>query len=262
MRRLTMAQPSEHDHTPGLHRPPMAVTLPAELVTVVLTSCGREDLLARTLGSFLAHHRPGRIVIVEDSADPALAARVVAHHPGVDMLPNAARLGQLPSIDRAYATVTTPLVLHLEDDWEFTGPIDIPGAVDLLERRAEVNAVCFRRLADLQFKERIRRRRFSHGSGRYARLDHIHPDWHGHTFNPTLLRLATWQAIGPFAGLGNERAISRAVKDRGGFVAYQLPGVCGHIGDGRRVADPVRVRHARSRTLGNLWRRLARRPPA
>jgi len=240
----------------------MAVTLPAELVTVVLTSCGREDLLARTLGSFLTHHQPGRVVIVEDSADPTVAARVVARHPGIDVLVNTARLGQLPSIDRAYATVATPLVLHLEDDWEFTEAIDVVGAVDLLEQRADVNAVCFRRLADLSFKERLRSRRFSHGSGRYARLDHLHPDWHGHTFNPTLLRLATWQAIGPFTGFGNERAISRAIKDRGGFVAYQLPGACGHIGDGRRVDDPVRVRHARSRTLGNLWRRLAHRPPA
>jgi len=237
----------------------MAVTLPAELVTVVLTSCGREDLLARTLGSFLVHHRPGRFVIVEDSADADLAARVAARHPGIEVLANAARLGQLPSIDRAYATVTTPLVLHLEDDWEFTGPVDFAGAAGLLDHRADVNAVCFRRLRDLSFKERIRGRRFGAGSGRYARLDHLHPDWHGHTFNPTLLRHATWGEIGPFARLGNERTISRAVKDRGGFVAYQLPGVCGHIGDGRRVHDPVRVRHAGSRTLGSLWRRLTGR---
>jgi hypothetical protein len=240
----------------------MAETLPAELVTVVLTSCGREDLLARTLESFLAHHRPGRFLIVEDSADPAPAARLADLHGGIDVLTNATRLGQLPSIDRAYATVTTPLVLHLEDDWEFTGPIDVPGAVGLLDQRPDVNAVCFRRLADLPFKERLRRRRFSHEGRRYARLDHIHPDWHAHTFNPTLLRLATWRELGPYTRHGNERTLSRVVKDRGGFVAYQLPGVCGHIGDGRRVADPVRVRHARSRTLGNLWRRLAARPPA
>lgn len=238
----------------------MTVTLPADVVTVVLTSCGREDLLARTLESFLAHHRPGRVVIVEDSADPACAARVAARHPGVELLANVTRLGQLPSIDRAYATVTTPLVLHLEDDWEFAGPIDFVGAADLLGRRADVEAVCFRRLADLSWTERLRSRRFRHAAARYARLDHLHRDWHGLTFNPTLLRQATWRDLGPYARLGNERALSRAVKDRGGFVAYQLPGVCDHIGTGRRVDDPVRVRHARSRTLGNLWRRLTARP--
>lgn len=236
--------------------------LPAEVVTVVLTSCGREDLLARTLESFLAHHRPGRVVIVEDSADPACAARVAARHPGVDLLANVTRLGQLPSIDRAYATVTTPLVLHLEDDWEFTGPVDFPGAAGLLGHRADVQAVCFRRLGDLSFTERLRSRRFRHAGGRYARLDHLHPDWHGLTFNPTLLRHATWRDLGPYTPLGNERTISRTAKDRGGFVAYQLPGVCHHIGTGRRVDDPVRVRHARSRTLRNLWRRLAVRPRA
>src|ERR1700755_3435286 len=89
-------------------------------ITVVVTSCKRHDLLARTLESFRAMESEGRvarILVAEDGdADPAaVCARFGAEHfitgtPG----------GQVGPRDKAYARVDTPYIFHLEDDWEFT----------------------------------------------------------------------------------------------------------------------------------------------
>src|SRR5690348_11591946 len=89
-------------------------------ITVVVTSCNRHDLLARTLESFRAHETEGRvarILVAEDGeADPSeVCARFGAEH-----FRTGERVGQIKLIDQAYAKVTTPLIFHLEDDWEFT----------------------------------------------------------------------------------------------------------------------------------------------
>ena len=86
---------------------------------LVVTSCGRFDLLERTLASM--HPWIGRFsnrIIVEDSY----------HHPqlfnelesdGFTILINGSSLGQHRSIDNAYCKVGTDFIFHCEDDWEF-----------------------------------------------------------------------------------------------------------------------------------------------
>src|ERR1700733_11803851 len=88
-------------------------------ITVVVTSCNRHDLLARTLESFRVHETEGRvarILVAEDGdADPGpVCARF-----GAEYFCTGARVGQIKLIDQAYALVTTPLIFHLEDDWKF-----------------------------------------------------------------------------------------------------------------------------------------------
>jgi GT2 family glycosyltransferase len=90
-------------------------------ITFVVTSCGRFDLLAQTLDSFLRFNRApiARYALVEDSGDEAVRDVVAEAGPSFDVLVNKERLGQLRSIDRAYETVTTPYIFHCEDDWRF-----------------------------------------------------------------------------------------------------------------------------------------------
>src|ERR1041384_4120730 len=101
-------------------RPKIAhIMRPDPDITVVVTSCNRHDLLARTLASFRAHETEGRvarILVAEDgNADPSeVCARF-----GAEYFCTGSRVGQIKLIDRAYAKVTTPLIFHLEDDWEF-----------------------------------------------------------------------------------------------------------------------------------------------
>lgn len=223
-------------------------------ITACLTSAGRWDLLARTLDSLFAHHAFERFLIVEDSADPAFADRIRSAYPAVEVLLNDPRLGQHAAIDRVYGAVTTPFILHLEDDWVFTGPMDADDAAAVLDADPALSAVCFRYFPTLKWGHRRRSTRFSTTRAAYARMAlAAHRDWHGYTFNPSLVRRAFWVEHGPFARFSNERALSRAMKDRGLTVAYQLPGVAQHIGSGRSVVDPARAGEARR--LSGGWRR-------
>ena len=46
------------------------------------------------------------------------------------------------SIDRLYATLTTPWVLHLEDDWRFSRSLDLDRVIDFLNVHTDVSVVC------------------------------------------------------------------------------------------------------------------------
>lgn len=231
----------------------MKTIFPKDLITTVLTSCGRWEFLVQSLDTFLAHHEPGRFVLVEDSADRGFAKRVADRYPQIEVVLNEPRIGQHCAIDKAYGMVATPYILHLEDDWFFTGAMDVDDARRLLEEKPEVVSVCFSVFRRLKLRQRIFKSVFRHGAHRYARLDRAHRDWHGYSFYPTLLSRATWEGHGPYAKFQNERAISRYMKDQGKWVAYQLPGVGIHVGSGHSVFDPARAGERRRVTGG--WRR-------
>jgi hypothetical protein len=222
-------------------------------VTAVLTSCGRWDFLIRSIDTFLAHHEPARFILIEDSGDTDFAQRIAARYPAIEVVLNQPRLGQHAAIDRAYGMVNTPFIVHLEDDWVFTGAMDIADARQLLDANPSVASVCFTVFRLLKWRQRVFARTFRHGSHLYASLHTAHREWHGHSFYPTLVRRRTWEEHGPYASFQNERAISRHMKGLGLFVAYQLPGVGIHVGSGRSVFDPARVGERRRITGG--WRR-------
>ena len=95
-----------------------------EPYTVALTSCGRFDLLERTLGSLLPclEGPVAKLVVTEDSGDPGVHD-VVRRFSGsglkFEVLVNDPPIGLIRSIDRLYSHVETEWVFHCEDDWEF-----------------------------------------------------------------------------------------------------------------------------------------------
>ena len=89
-------------------------------LTLVITSCNRLDLLHRTLRTMRPwiEEIPHRIIVEDSDADPGLFDPF--RDQGFQVLVNGRNLGQLPSIDLAYAECRTEFILHCEDDWEFT----------------------------------------------------------------------------------------------------------------------------------------------
>jgi len=87
-------------------------------VTVVVTACGRPDLLGRTLRSlFAALDQPvAAVIVVEDSGTPGVNATLQAQYPFIRYINNMRNFGQQASIDAAYAQVRTPYVLHCEGE--------------------------------------------------------------------------------------------------------------------------------------------------
>jgi len=229
-------------------------------ITVVVTSCNRHDLLARTLESFRDHETEGRvarILVAEDGdADPSeLCARF-----GAECFRTGARVGQIRLIDQAYAKVTTPLIFHLEDDCEFYRSGFMERSRHFLELDPKILLVQLRAWNDTNGHP----------------VSHAAPDrsfgvmatgycdcWHGFTFNPGLRRLSNYRLLGgsyekqkrtmyvvaktPTAALPFEVEAS-AFYHRLGYQAVILDqgGYVRHIGEDRHVrhandSDPTLI---------------------
>jgi hypothetical protein len=206
--------------------------------SVVLTSCGRFDLLKETVESFATHFDATKIIVAEDAGRPAEASALAKRLSLVDMRVNAPRLGQMRSIDKLYATLDTPYAVHLEDDWLFTRTLDLDRVVRFLESRNDISVVCI--------ANRIYRPRFAE-FGRpeqHDGLDYLvwdleaHPKWFSYSFNPSVVRLDLWRQHGPFARFMTEENLSEFCKARGMRIAMVSPGIADHIGDHRHAHDP------------------------
>lgn len=233
--------------------------------SVVLTSCGRFDLLAATVASFLEHmdEAPEAFIVAEDSGDEAAAAALKPLEARLGkpftVLLNRPQLGQMGSIDKAYAAVTTPLVFHCEDDWAFMRSGFIAESRRILAARAEVSMVGLRPRQELNPRVRdsaplALEDGAPGGPLAYFELDpSLHPEYFSYSFNPGLRRMSDARAIGPFAPIGREEDVSYAFKKRGFRIANLEAPAVRHIGDGRHVEDPTSRPKPR-----NLYERLRR----
>ena len=217
-------------------------------VTVCLTSCGRPDLLARTLQSFRRFNPGGAIVISEDCADAALIAEITAAYPDMTILSGPERLGHMRSIDRLFSTVKTPYLFHLEDDWLFDAPVNWKAAIALLEARDDVANVSVRAFSEI--KEKYRRKSDALIlDGETFRLMHrdAHPEFFGWSNNPGLMRTSLYAAYAPFGRMRHDQ-MSALIKRDGRREAYLVPGVAHHIGQKRNVTDPTTPPRPKSKT--------------
>lgn len=216
-------------------------------ITVCITSCGRLDLLAETLTSFRAYNHGGRYVLSEDSTDPAIIAEVQKLYPEMQVLSGSERLGLMGSIDRLYSAVTTPFIFHLEDDWDFDGPIDWNAAIALLEVNDQVANVSVRAFDEIKPKLRARSDATAFAGQKFQIMrQNAHPEFFGWSSNPGLIRTHLYQTYKPFRRMLHDQ-MSGLIKKDGRTVAYLLPGVARHSGRGRNVTDPMMPARPKSR---------------
>jgi hypothetical protein len=208
--------------------------------TFVLTSCGRFDLLAETMLTFIERNTApiARYVVVEDSGDASVRDAIGGLPLAIDFIVNDPPRGQLASIDRAYATVDTPYVFHCEDDWRFYRRGFVEASRRVLDARGDVSVVVPRRLGQNEMHDAIV------GTAAVERVDGVdvripgpdaHPAYGGYSFNPGLRRLADWRAAGPFAAHANEAAVSFRFKMRGMRCAFLESPACETTGRHRHV---------------------------
>ena len=235
------------------NRPIDTTMLPLRKVTAVLTSCGRQDLLERTLDSFFEFNSfpLERIIVVEDGHAGANAAlmRKFKHHPMVWLGTNW-RVGQIDAIDCAYALVDTEFIFHLEDDWEFYSPGFIEKSIPILDARPECFEVLIRAIDDINGHPLLPDVESVAGVAyRRLTLDYL-GSWHGFSFNPGLRRTADYRRIGSYGEhVGHDRfRPTNAEADLSllyrnlGFYCVILSdnegrGYVRHLGDGRRVTN-------------------------
>jgi glycosyltransferase involved in cell wall biosynthesis len=204
-------------------------------VTVVLTSCGRYDLLDRTLESFRTYNTdPGvkEVIVVEDGiGDPSDLCR---RH-GATLIRIGAQAGQIKAIDAAYAQVTTPYIFHLEDDWEFYHPGFIERSRKVLETDPSTVCVWLRAWDDTNghpLSFRSSREEFGVVASGFLGC------WHGFSFNPGLRRQSDYKLVGPFADLVRSRDYEAEIGQKYFELGYRAvvlreSGYVRHIGGGR-----------------------------
>lgn len=223
--------------------------------TIVVTSCGRFDLLRETLASLFAHldQPPARVLVIEDSGNEAVREALKGLGPAIDVIVNNPQLGQMKAIDKAYATVETPYIFHCEDDWEFFRSGFVAESLAILKARADVSMVGLRPRAELNVLVRempVERL----GALEYFTLDpSLHPEYFSYGFNPGMRRLADALALSPLADIGYEPDVSYAFKQRGFRIANLQQPAVRHIGDGRHVEDPTLPKKAKT-----PWAKLKR----
>jgi hypothetical protein len=91
-------------------------------VTLFITSCGRPELLKRTLQSFVKFNTYPikEVILCEDSGIHDIADFVKSILPfPITFCYNKERIGQMKTIEKYTPLIKTDYVFHLEDDYEF-----------------------------------------------------------------------------------------------------------------------------------------------
>ena len=227
--------------------------------TVCLTSCGRFDLLERTLVTLLPCLKGpvAKFLIIEDSGDPAVN-EVVRRFNGsqieIQTIINVPCLGQVESIDKVYSHVETEYCFHCEDDWEFIRDDFIEESFVILEEFEKISMVSPR-----YYKEKS----FPHGffgpevSWKGISYRVANPPfalgYAGLFFSPGLRRMKEYRIIGPYAPnvtSGGEREVALIYEQLGYRVAILGNPAVRHIGEGRHAPN-----RAKPAGLGNKFAR-------
>jgi hypothetical protein len=170
-------------------------------VTVVVTACNRIDLLERTLESFFTFNtyaHISKVLVIEDSGIQNLNERLKERFANVTWLDNETRLGQIASIDRAYALIDTPYIFHCEDDWEFYEHGFIEASMTVLEANRKLIVVWLRAHDDTNGhpidEDFLGVAKTPCGDEvKYRMMALDYGGWHGFSFNPGLRRLKDYR---------------------------------------------------------------------
>lgn len=223
--------------------------------TLAVTSCGRHDLLRRTLQSFCdcVAQNPFETVILEDgpAEAPAWLAELKPRLGRVRWLNNPERMGQSYSIDRLYSNLSTEYIFWCEDDWEFHESNFLRPSFDILRDHPEISMVALRSdwnhptvAATFARSESYAGTVFEIAEPYWAGV------WGGTCWNPGLRRLSDFKRFGSYGrhvgygthGLGHEQQWSKLHLDLGYRIAV-LPRHCRHTGGGRsRAIEPVEAK--------------------
>ena len=235
--------------------------------TVALTSCGRFDLLKRTLESLLPRLEGplAKVLVIEDSGDRGVydvLRQFEGAGPDIEAILNDPPIGQIRSIDWLYARVETDWIFHCEDDWEFFGDGFIAASFAILQELPRCSMVNLRDPAEVGESDLFDPEAVTPSGARYS-LVSMKNSWKfgGLHFNPGLRRMRDYRIVGPYADLGpktNEARVSECYRDLGYRVAHLAPPVMRHIGDGRHVRDPVSSVSGFARLKRSATARLAR----
>jgi hypothetical protein len=223
-------------------------------ITLCLTIGNRPEPLEKTLLSLLPKMAFKNIIAINDFRDNPTNEMFRKLCPEGTLINLPEQVGHHQAVDAMYKLVKTKYVFHCEDDWFFEGDIPVQSILQLLEAKPGLSEVCLRRVDDIPMSDEEKSKVMTCEALdlQYKRLDLLHEQWHGYTFNPHIASLDNWRMLGGFHQFKKERHVSRHFREQGKHVAYLSSGCCRHIGDGISVSiKPTRLDRLK-KWLGNL----------
>jgi len=177
-------------------------------VTLVITTCNRNDLLETTLRSFFKYNTYPikKTVIIDDSGlgntlDWELIKKCIIGP--YKIIINEINIGQIASIDKAYAEVETDYIFHCEEDWKFICSGFIEKSFEILNDNDKIFTVWLRAHNDTKSHRIETEYKFNLPNDDYYYLmDQYHKKmWCGFTFNPGLRRTKDCMIFYPYNSL-------------------------------------------------------------
>ena len=177
-------------------------------VTVVITSCNRPEQLKETLKSFIKYNTAqiSSVVLVEDGGNDQTIEITQSFFKNITNfsgIKNPRNIGQLNSIDKAYALVDTEWIFHLEDDWEFVKSGFIEDSIKVMTENKKIIYTSLRHYGD-QNGHPVK----NYNSMFYQLRPFWKGVWVGFGFNPSLRRHSDYDLIGKKYGGWNKRETS------------------------------------------------------
>lgn len=241
-------------------------------ITLVITSCGRHELLKRSIESMSAWvHKFGERIIVEDQPTNSATLELLRKQ-GWKIFINDSNLGQHASIDRAYHQVKTAFIFHSEDDWQFSrqpdfaiakkiingdSPLQISNAVSMVQysnaayRNWKLDSSAYGKctIGNKEFRySRLSRRAWHTFFKRPSTTK-----WQSFSFNPCLVKTELWHKHGPWYDFVRERSIATYMMNRGYVIVAEYPTIATHIGGGDHIHDSSRRRSNNFRRCVRQW---------
>ena len=216
------------------------------MITVVLTSCDRLDLLKITIDSFnkFNTYPIKEFIIVDDSGNADTHYALKEMYPDYTLILEPQNRGLIQCIDDAYSRVKTPYIFHCEDDWKFIRGGFIEKSITILDNKPEIMQVWIRGW-DHPNGHPIEPETFNISGVGYRIVSSSPPHdpaWHGFTFNPGLRRVSDYLRLAPFVNIGEHPGIGQRECNIGEAffkLGYRAAAIeedcCVHIGGGNRT---------------------------
>lgn len=202
-------------------------------ITLCITSFNRWELLKECIDTLLKinTYPINKWIISEDSGDEEMLIKIKANYGELfNNILFSNKLGQCKSIDNMYNLVDTKYILHLEDDYTFSGKFNfISEAIDILENNANITRVGITHSCPKEWMDIKENGTFN------MMKDNIMDFWCGFSFTPGLIRKSDYNKIFPngYNEYQSEGECNIAAKPYNYKPAILKNGVCFTTGNGK-----------------------------
>jgi hypothetical protein len=214
-------------------------------VTATILSCGRFDLLQRTIESFLKTAGTGvNVILYDDSANEEHQQLIFNEYSSkFDLYLGDERKGQAWGIDFLFSKAETPWIFYLEDDWLFLEPGYLQDSARVLTADPSI-MICgiaikqsyFSLGAATNLHEVSGVRVYDHSRWR---ISEHHGWWNGWIGSPNLKRTDDIRKLPKFSSVFDEEEWDREVFGKSGRRSVWLEKrYVEHIGYGRSLFPP------------------------